>query len=60
MTSCINFEDHTLIKRWWGGKKINATSRKLKDKKKRVIVKNCFHLLQKVVSVFKFLEFIAT
>jgi hypothetical protein len=30
----INFEDHVLIKRWWVGKKMNATGGKLKEKKK--------------------------
>jgi hypothetical protein len=30
----INFKDHTLIKRQWVGKKLNAMSRKFKNKKK--------------------------
>jgi hypothetical protein len=31
---CINFEDQALIKRQRVGKKMNATSKKFKDKKK--------------------------
>jgi hypothetical protein len=34
---CINFEDHALIKRWWGvgGTKMNAMGKMFKDGKKR-------------------------
>jgi hypothetical protein len=31
----INFKDHALIKRYWAGKKMNATGEKFKDEKKR-------------------------
>jgi hypothetical protein len=30
----INFEDHTLIKKWWVGKKMNVMSGTIKDEKK--------------------------
>jgi hypothetical protein len=56
----INFEDHVLIKRWWAGKKMNATSGMFKDKKNKVIVKSSLRLLLEVVHVFKVLEFTAT
>jgi hypothetical protein len=32
--SCINFEDHALIRRRWVDKKMNVTSRMFKEKKK--------------------------
>ncbi len=31
----INFEDHALIKRWWGDEKMNVTGEMFKDEKKR-------------------------
>jgi hypothetical protein len=53
----INFEDHTLIKRWWVDEKMNVTGKMFKDKKNGVIVKSCLHSLLEVMCIFKVLEF---
>jgi hypothetical protein len=52
----INFEDHTLTKRWWADEKRNVTSRMFKDEKNKVTIKNNLRLLLEVVHVFKVLE----
>jgi hypothetical protein len=39
---------------------MNATSGKLKDKKKDVTIESCFHLLPKVVRIFEVLEITKT
>jgi hypothetical protein len=58
MMGCINSEDETLIKRWWVGKKMNATGRMFKDEKKGITIKSCFGLSPKIVNIFEVLEFI--
>jgi hypothetical protein len=54
----INSKDETLIKRWWVGKKMNATGRKFKDEKNGITIESCFHLSPEVVNIFEVLEFI--
>jgi hypothetical protein len=56
----INYKDHVLIAKRQASKKLNATSEKFKDKINGVIVKSCFCLLLKVMSIFKVLEFTTT
>jgi hypothetical protein len=56
----INFEDHALIKRWWVGKKMIATSETFKDKKNEVTVESNLCLLLEDMHIFKVLEFTTT
>jgi hypothetical protein len=56
----INFKDHTLIKRQYVGKKMNATGEHPRTKSNEENVKNNLCLLLEVVHVFKVLEFKAT
>jgi len=39
---CINFEDHTLIKRWQACEKMDAVGGKFKNKKNDVIIEVVF------------------
>jgi hypothetical protein len=57
LISCINFEDHALIKRQRADKKMNATSERFKDEKNGVTIESSLHLLLEVVRIFKILEF---
>jgi hypothetical protein len=57
MMGHINFEDHTLTKRWWSDEKMNVMNGMFKDEKNKVTIKNNLCLLLKVVHIFKVLEF---
>ncbi len=56
MMGCINFEDQTLIRRWWACEKMNVAGGKRKNEKNNIIVESGFCFLLKIVSVFEVLE----
>jgi hypothetical protein len=60
LISCINFEDHALIKRQQVDEKMNATNERFKDEKNGVTIESSLHLLLEVVCIFEILKFTTT